>query len=240
MIHPFTPVQSQLNAYFPPKSHPYSRLEHRLEELITPSASLLEVGCGRTAPTLSKFKGRADNLNGVDLVNFAYDDPELHLVNGSVTDLRSFVDNSIDLAYSRSVMEHIEDPLAAFHELYRVLKVGGYWVFLTPNRYDYASIIASLVPNSMHSIIVRITEGRDEIDTFPTYYRANSKRAITKLCQQTGFELEHFERLTQYPSYLCFSRVFFWIGSQYERLIRSSEAFSLLRGWIFCSTIKRG
>jgi len=55
-------------------------------------------------------------------------------------------DACVDVVMSRSVMEHIEDPLAVYREINRVMKPGGHFVFLTANLWDYAALIASIVP----------------------------------------------------------------------------------------------
>jgi 2-polyprenyl-3-methyl-5-hydroxy-6-metoxy-1,4-benzoquinol methylase len=78
-------------------------------------------------------------------------------------------------------MKHVEDVKAAYTEIDRVLKPGGSYLFLTPNRYDYASIVAHIVPNGLHATIVKRTEGREKIDTFPTFYRSNTETAIRAL-----------------------------------------------------------
>ncbi|GHT14616.1 SAM-dependent methyltransferase [Bacteroidia bacterium] len=42
-------------------------------------------------------------------------------------------DNSFDLVTMFQVFEHIEEPACLVHEVYRILKPGGYFVFETPN-----------------------------------------------------------------------------------------------------------
>jgi SAM-dependent methyltransferase len=196
--------------------------------------AVLDIGCGRTAPSLVMLRNRARLLYGIDLVEFTAQDPDLHLSNESVTDLKSFASGSIDLAYSRSVMEHVDDVEAAYREVFRVLAPGGRYVFLTPNRYDYASVIATLVPNRLHGKVVKATEGREDMDTFPTRYKSNTFRAIRSLAARNGFEVETLVRLNQYPNYLTFSRAAFWCGSMYEKLLEKTPALDALKGWIFC------
>ena len=136
-------------------------------------------------------------------------------------------------------MEHVEDTDSAYAEVGRVLKPGGKYIFLTPNRFDYASIIATIVPNRFHGRIVKATEGRDEVDTFPTHYQSNSFGKIRKLADANGLEIQHLERLGQYPSYLSFNRPLFWTGCLYEKLIDNAPGMEVLKGWIFCILKKR-
>jgi ubiquinone/menaquinone biosynthesis C-methylase UbiE len=234
MVGPFAKIQDQINYFFPPETHPYRHLERSIDAGVMPQMAVLDIGCGRTAPNLSKLKGRARRLYGIDLVDFRDTDPDLTLFNENVAELKSFKDNSIDLAYSRSVMEHVEDAEAAYREIFRVLAPGGRYIFLTPNRYDYASIIASIVPNRYHGSIVKNTEGRLEEDTFPTCYNSNSFRRIRQLAAETGFSVIALERMGQYPNYLSFSRPVFWLGSLYEKMLEKTPGLGVLRGWIFC------
>ncbi|MFT4582898.1 MAG: SAM-dependent methyltransferase [Gammaproteobacteria bacterium] len=239
MITPFSPIQDQINQYFPPATHPYRLLERVVEERLTPTSAVLDIGCGREAPVLAAMRGKAGRLCGIDLVEFTYSGDDIELYPNDVGNIESLADNSIDLAYSRSVMEHVPDAQAAFSEIGRVLKPSAQYVFLTPNKYDYVSIIANIVPNKYHGRIVKVVEGREEEDVFPTEYQCNTFKDINSLANTHGFHVKRLERLVQYPGYFSFNRSLFWLGSQYERLLRSSELFSPLRGWIFCIIEKK-
>lgn len=131
---------------------------------------MLEIGCGRAAPTLLELKGRARALIGIDLEEFVVADPEVTLLNADVGAMGVVADESVHSAYSRGVMEHIEDVEAAYSEISRVLRPMGRYIFLTPSAWDLASMIAYIVPNRFHPRIVRMTEGRSEHDVFPTFY----------------------------------------------------------------------
>jgi len=238
MVGPFTEIQSQINYFFPPETHPYRALERAIDAAVGSDSVVLDVGCGHGAPNLQRLKGRAGRLYGIDLVDFDAQSDDMVLLNESISDLKSFADNSIDLAYSRSVMEHVADIENAYKELYRVLRPGGIYVFLTPNRYDYASIIATLVPNRFHAKVVKLTEGRDEQDTFPIVYASNTFREIRRLSAANGFRIRRLERLGQYPSYLRFSRPLFWLGCLYEKALDKVPFLDALKGWIFCTIEK--
>lgn len=238
MIGPFSSVQDQIAHFFPDETHPYRVLDRRIAAEIKPDDSVLEIGCGRTAPCLQRLRGKAGKLYGLDLVDFSVQFDDLTLLNESVADMKSIPDNAIDLSYSRSVMEHVEDTRAAYKEIARILKPGGRYVFLTPNRYDYASIIASIVPNRFHSGIVRRTEGREEADTFPTFYRSNSFTQIQRLARSAGLEVLELARLGQYPAYLQFSRPLFWLGCLYEKGLSKSKMLDCLKGWLICTVRK--
>jgi SAM-dependent methyltransferase len=129
-------------------------------------------------------------------------------------------------------MEHVDDPDAVFSESRRILAAGGHWIFLTANKWDYASIIARMIPNSLHPLIVKRVEGRPEEDTFPTRYRVNDRRTIDGLAKRHGFSVAGFSYLGQYPNYFLFSPTLFRIASHYELWLRQSPSRQWLRGWI--------
>src|SRR5438128_1044807 len=132
--------------HLPGRPHPFRFFEDELADQIRPNDTVLEIGCGRTAPLLTKFKARAQKLIGIDLEPFSITDSDLHLVNCSVSAMKNIPDVSIDFAYSRGVMEHVEDINGAYSEIARVLRPGGTYLFLTPNMWDYSTLIALIIP----------------------------------------------------------------------------------------------
>ncbi len=227
--------------YFGADPHPNSIFEDTVLKHLVQSDTVLDIGCGRTAPNLKRLRGKVARLIGIELVEFTPETksmPDLELYNNDMANLKNIADDSIDLAYCRAVMEHIDQPLACYQEMYRVLKPGGRFVFLTANIWDYASIIAMIVPNALHPIIVNRTEGRELEDTFPTRYRTNSRKKIAQLCQDSGLEIEHFSYLGQYPNYFMFNRYAFLLGSKYELFLRRHPSLHWLRGWILAVITK--
>lgn len=217
--------------YFGHLEHPYRIFEREVERHLRPEFTLLDAGCGRTAPVLEKYRGKAARLIGVDLVDFDPAVGGLELLKNDLGKI-GLPDGSVDLVMSRSVMEHIEKPLAVYHEINRVLKSGGHFIFLTANLWDYASLIAQLVPNRFHPWIVSRAEGRKERDVFPIKYRTNTFGAVRKFSRQSGFEMASFTYLGQYPCYFMFNGALFFLATGYEKLISRFEALRFLRGWI--------
>jgi len=221
-----------MKRYYEGVPHPYRIFEDFIERTIHRGAqALLDAGCGRSAPVLKNFRGKARLLVGVDLVRFKASGGGLHLVNAELGQL-PFAPNSFDCVFSRSVFEHLSDPLGVYKEIHRILRPGGTLLFLTANMWDYATVVARLVPESWHGRIVKFVEGRDEEDTFPTFYKTNTYSAIKRLCLASGFVIEKFEYLSQYPNYLTFNSFLFFAGTCYEHCIRRMNALRFLRGWI--------
>lgn len=217
--------------------HPYRTFEAEVERHLRTEHTLLDAGCGRAAPILNKFRGKARRLIGVDLVDFAPGIEDLELMRQDLTRL-PLEPSCIDIAMSRSVMEHITDPGRVYAELYRVLKPGGRFIFLTANLWDYASLIARLVPNRLHPWIVARTEGRAEEDVFPVAYRTNTRGAVARWASQAGFELDSLRYLGQYPSYFMFNGALFLLATGYEKLISRFSMLHFLRGWILVTLRK--
>lgn len=210
--------------FYDKNSHPYRIFEAEIARWLTPETVILDAGCGRSVEIASIVgRCRVRMALGVDVIRFPVKKPGCHLVQGDVGKLpvRSA---SSDVVITRSVMEHVQNPLAVYQEFYRVLRSGGVCIILTPNVWDYASIGSRLVPNRFHPWLVKRMEGRDEADTFPAYYRANSLRSIRRLAADTGFQVEANAVLDSTPPTLCSTRFsFYW-----ERSTTNSSAGSIV------------
>ncbi len=148
-------------------------------------------------------------------------------------------DASVDVIMARSVMEHVADPEAVYGEFARILRPNGKFVFLTANFWDYASLIAAIVPNRFHPWIVARTEGREEHDVFPVEYKTNTRWAVRRAAASASLDIERFDYLGQYPCYFMFNGGLFLLATAYEKVIASVSALGWLRGWIFCTLVKR-
>jgi SAM-dependent methyltransferase len=232
LVGPWSTVDQQMKFFFANSAHPFRILQETIERQLSPGSSVLEIGCGRDARMLQKLVGKARFLYGIDIESFRVDNPAVILLRENVCSMKSIPNATIDLVYSKSVMEHVDDVVMAYAEINRVLSPGGKCIILTPNLLDYASIISCLVPNRYHPGLVHALEGRKVGDVFPTFYRSNTKRRIYMLAAQTGFRVSEFSYLGQYPNYLTFSRSLFWVGCLYERMIGKLPSLRFLRGWI--------
>jgi ubiquinone/menaquinone biosynthesis C-methylase UbiE len=226
-----------LTRYYSSEHHPYRVFERRVDQLLKPTDVLLDAGCGRSAPVLRHYLGRAQRLIGVEVVEFTDVPAGIETHNSDLANL-PLGDSSVDLIMSRSVFEHLSDPSSAYKEFARVLRPGGRVVFLTANMWDYGTLVARMVPNRFHARIVERVEGREEQDTFPTEYKTNTRAAVNRHAKAANLEVEAFDYLNQYPNYLMFNGALFLLGVWFERLTSYFNALRFLRGWILVTLRK--
>ena len=99
-------------------------------------AVVLEIGASNSLRTRELAK-HCDKVIGVEFFQerIPSDFKNITYLKGDWQRLSEFIPaESIDLAISSHVIEHVPDDLKALNELYKVLKPGGVAIFDTPNR----------------------------------------------------------------------------------------------------------
>ena len=214
--------------------HAYRKYEELIVDALEDRSVVLDLGCGRDFPLASFLLEAGAEVHGVDPV---LDSDAISRLDGVTVkcgqaEAIPYPDDSFDLVMSRSVLEHLKRPLITFREIYRVLKPDGRFVFLTPSRYHYVSVAASLIPNRFHPKIVKLMEGRNESKTFPTFYQANSIRQITRLSAKSGFEVAGLNYENNYPSMFMSHPILCRVAVRCDQLIGEYPSLYFLRGWI--------
>ena len=125
--HEVRPITS-----YPEKLATYLARRHQFEEL----QSLLEIGAGRP-DVLIGFKKLGLQVNACDISQVSRTACLSAEIPFKIIDLfvdnLPYDDNSFDIVYSKSVIEHMPDPGKFFAEAFRVLKPGGKILTLTPD-----------------------------------------------------------------------------------------------------------
>jgi SAM-dependent methyltransferase len=199
----------------------------RVNALLQPSFTVLDIGCGRGSygedlvpyrRNLRILKGKAARLIGIDVDPAAAENPyldEFRLIQGDTWPVEG---DSVDLIVCDNVVEHVERPEAFFAEIRRVLKDGGLVCIRTPNRWNYVSLAATLIPNKYHSRVVGyVQKGRRAEDVFPTVYRCNTVRRLRSTLRQLGCDCVVYAYEAE-PSYLSFSSAAYFLGTLHQRL----------------------
>ncbi len=236
-----TVTRAERRRAFPSDQHPYRQIEAVVCALLPDAGTLLDIGCGRDATRLRRLLRPNQRGLGVDVDTFtpqALSDPRVTLTGVVGERWPTIADDSVDVAYSVSVFEHLADPAAVVTEAHRVLRPGGTLAVLTPNLFDYVSLASFVLPNALHPWLVARTEGRDPSKTFPTYYRANTRRRLTRLLVRGGFLTSRVEYLASPPSYLKFHPLAWQVGVAYHRAITAAAITAWLRGWVFAVATK--
>lgn len=216
----------------------------RVQALARPEMVVLDIGCGRGAAAdrfeqnpwerCRVLKGKCQRVIGIDVDPVGHTNPLIDEFRPIESPRWPVDDQSIDLAVSDAVLEHIPDPDQYFAECQRVVKPGGYLCIRTPNRWSYISIAASIVPNRLHGRIVeKIQPGRAAKDVFPTYYRANTLGALRRQRDAHGFEGYAYRHIGE-PTHLRFSRPTFALGVVMHRWLPS-----VMWPWIFMFAQRR-
>ena len=203
----------------------------RIRKYLRPGDRVLDAGCGRYL-RFSKDLSDTARVVGIDVESVMETDNRTAPfgVCGDIGRL-PFPSHHFDMVISRSVVEHLENPRQVFLEFARVLRPGGKVVIITPNKYDYVSVIAMFTPYKLHRYLVSRIFGVPAHDVFPTLYRANTLSSFRRSLQAAGFVQKELGAINHYPAYLMFSPLLFRLGVLYER-ITSLPAFECLRGSI--------
>jgi len=107
-----------------------------------------------------------------------------------IQNLKAVPDNSVDVVYSDMILEHIEDPLAAVDEAFRVLRKGGIVIATTvfimpfhPSPIDLRRFSPDLL-RRMHARFSRIEVGGS----------GNWRTLLLLLCRMTRIPVRYPSR----------------------------------------------
>jgi 2-polyprenyl-3-methyl-5-hydroxy-6-metoxy-1,4-benzoquinol methylase len=107
-----------------------------LTEALPPGKQFLDIGCatGMLLEYLTETGGW--EARGVEVceaaVRYGREKRGLRIFHGTLAEA-SFPAASFDVVHASHVIEHVTDPSAFFHEIYRIVKPGGRFVVTTPN-----------------------------------------------------------------------------------------------------------
>ncbi|MBK5284071.1 MAG: class I SAM-dependent methyltransferase, partial [Bacteroidia bacterium] len=185
---------------------------------LKPQMTLLDLGAGAGIIQEMNFKGKAKKIYGLDPDERVLANPFLDSAVCSTGEEMTFQDEMFDIIICQNVMEHIENPGRFLTQVSRVLKKDGLLLVKTPNRNHYVSLGARLTPLWFHQWYNRL-RGREEVDTFKTFYHFNSKSKQQKIIAGIGIETISISFFEKRPEYLRLNVFTYCIGIAYERIV---------------------
>ncbi len=209
----------QINPEWQPATEIYARL---VSQHLRPDSRLLDLGCGRGG-LIEQLGHPLDMCTGLD--------PDLeslrqHRLRDGLSPLARvaglsqqlpFNDRAIDLIFTSWVLEHLSQPEDDWRQIGRVLRPGGLFIFITPNkRHPLASLNRSLGRFSrLQGQLVFRFYGRKAVDSFPTYYRANTMADLRSLATSAGMRLTQLQTVPD-PTYLAINPALFRLSCWLE------------------------
>jgi len=133
----------------PKTDYPVKFVEYLIKRFnLKPHSNLLEIGCGR-CDFLLAFSENNFNCIGVDKEIISLENNNVKLYKVDIKkDKLPFADETFDVVYHKSVIEHFYSPDNLMQESLRVLKKGGKLIVLTP---DWISQMQNFYEDYTHS-----------------------------------------------------------------------------------------
>ncbi|HXM22016.1 MAG TPA: methyltransferase domain-containing protein [Terriglobales bacterium] len=145
-------------------------------------------------------------------------------------------DNSSDIVSSRYVLEHLKGVDRFAREAYRVLKPGGVFITLFPNKYAPFSLINRLLPISVaRRVAYALKEQAAEFGIFPAYYERCSPGAFRRLLESQGFTSVDVKVAYSQSSYFNFLLPLALAFLLYESMISRLNLVSLSAHVLICA-----
>lgn len=150
---------------------------------------VLDLGAGEKG-MISLFKDRKLKIIGFDISaqqlkknrNLTY------RVCGDAQQL-PFKDECVHIIISQWLVEHLPNPKCFYKESRRILKKSGFLIAVTNSLFCPLMLFNAVMPEFIRDRIKKKALPKEiKEDTFPTYYRANTRLRIKKIAKEVGFE----------------------------------------------------
>ncbi len=167
-----------------------------------PQPTVLDIGCGnglgvgeRKFEFIRKIKQHCGRLWGIEPdPTVVHQEGLFDRVETAMLEQSQLPDDSVDLAFSHYVMEHVEHPAAFFERLARLLKPGGVYFFITPNGNSYFVKIARLLHRMRFDewLLYRLkSKAHVEDYHYPVCYLCNVPSQIESAIKPLGLRAEY-------------------------------------------------
>jgi SAM-dependent methyltransferase len=193
--------------FFPNDQYGHEAFHRQLRQRLPLQGKVLDLGCGSNAQ-MSHYRTPQREVWGTDFIpHTRLRHPTWFRPLGERGRI-PFPDSTFDLISSCMVLEHVDSPRTFLLEVHRALRPGGFFVALTVHADHYFTWfkkILTLLPHFVTQKLVHRLYGREEEDTFPTYYRLNSRSMIERWARLAGLHVAGWETHAN-QGYFQFSR----------------------------------
>jgi len=198
-----------------PSTHVYQK---RVAAHLGPRARVLDLGCGRGG-VMERLYPSAGTAVGLDSDWSSLREHRMHTfpLSCGVACALPYPSDSFDVVCCSWVLEHLADPAGALAEVRRVLAPGGRFVFVTPNALHPLLGLNRFLQATGGRLVTRLY-GREESDTFRSYYRANSVFSLRRIGSLVGMKVNVLQYVGD-PTYLGFTESAFRVACLVEGLI---------------------
>lgn len=172
---------------------PFQRIWHKsrfrqVENIIEPTGGrILDVGCADGVFSKVIFdKSKPREMIGIDILANSVKWAKGHWKNNKIrflvgdADKLDFRSSYFDAVFCMEVLEHVFKPRKVMAEFYRVMKKGGYGIFLVPSD----SVLFRLIWFIWLKFYPRGWVWRD------THIQTYRNSFLPKLCKNAGFKVE--------------------------------------------------
>ncbi len=186
--------------YMPGQPDAYTTFLHLAESAFPRGGKAIDLGCGEEC-YLECLLHRAGEIIGVD--ERRQSGPYSRYILADLNREVPLEREGADLAVSKFLLEHLDDPPRFLRELHGALRPGGRLVLMTPNilyyPYGVNFLLSRLVPQEGRMRLVARFSGRPPHDIFPVRYLCNTPRAVRRELTRAGFEILHLRTYSDFP-----------------------------------------
>jgi SAM-dependent methyltransferase len=195
------------------------------------SSRVLDLGCGRGG-LVEQLEHPLNRIIGVDADMVSLQEHRLAgrlPLTAALSHNLPFPDESFDMVFASWVLEHLAQPERVMVEIGRVLRPGGVFIFITPNKRHPLIALNNLINrfSNFQAGLVDLFYGRPSTDTFPAYYRANTSAEIRRLAAEAGMALVISQNIPD-PTYLALRPNWFSAAVRLEERLPPHRAIHLV------------
>lgn len=225
----------------PPPGHAVGVVARWIAESCSPQSRVLDIGAGkRLSAPLKPILRRHPYLVGIDPAPTIHENPGLQeRYQMTIEDYAPSHPQDFDVAFAVFVLEHVVNPQAFTEACSAVLRPGGRFYAITLNVYQYFGLATWAATRlGKADRLLGALKGPERVAEyhFPTQYRLNSVRTISRHLEAAGFsavEFRCFEATARYAWYL--PPALRWFAGAYSRAAYAIGAPQMMGHLSFCA-----